>query len=577
MKFKYFLFIVFFINVVLFCTIFSFGQKTITPELIKELESQIISNPQKVINTLYSYEKQVKKGKFPDSLAIWFYHTMADAYYYKQNFRKAIKYYDKELNLLIKNSTDKNKLVRVYYNLGSISFNTSNYYKSSSYYEKALKIALNLKDNFLLLQIYKALSKSYEKQAKFKKAYNAFKKYSYYKDKVYKIKSTEKIALLKDKLTQEQRQKIKKEKELKQKKEELLKTKTKLTETEAINKLLEKDAIIKKQQINRLRLEKELKEQQIKIKEAEARRKAEKIKAQRRIIMLISALVLLIIVFSAFVLFLFARLKKTHKLVLKQKSKIEIQNKKIRDSINYAKQIQQALLPWQETIAQHFPENFIFFKPRDIVSGDFYWLAQRDKYTYLAAVDCTGHGVPGAFMSMLGIAFLTDIVNLGETPPTPLEILEKLREYIFLALKDKDDGMDMALIRYDKTTNEILFSGANNSLILISNDGLIEYKPTKSPIGKYIKPKPFKQEKVSFSGNTMLYMFSDGYIDQFGGNDGSKFMKKRFKKLLQSIWKLPMEVQKTTLEENLEQWISQPDKKYQQTDDILIIGIRLKT
>ncbi len=557
-----------------FISFYSQAQDKLTPEILKSIEPQVVTNPRNVTTTLSQYEKQVRKGKVSDSIASWYYHVMGDAYYYQQNLKKALKYYDKELSIISK-TADKRKLVRNYFNLGTISYDMKNYWKATGYYEKALKLALSLKDNYLLLQIYKALSKSYEKQAKYRKAYEAYQKYSYYKDKVYKIKSTEKIALLKEKFTQERREKLRKEKELTRKKAELSQTKTKLSEAEAINKLLEKDAIIKKQQINRLRLEKELRDQQIKVKEAEARRKSEKIKAQRRIILLISVLVVVVIIFSFFVLHLFARLKKTHKLVLTQKTEIELQNKKIRDSINYAKQIQHALLPWPDTIAKHFPENFVFFKPRDIVSGDFYWLTTRDKYTYLAVADCTGHGVPGAFMSMLGIAFLTDIVNGGTSAPEPSQVLEKLREYIFLALKDKDDGMDMVLLRFDKESGEILFSGANNPLIVIDEVGLHEYKPTRAPIGRYIKTIPFKQQQVDINGTVMLYMFSDGYIDQFGGPEGNKFMKKRFKKLLQSIWKLPMEAQKSALDETLNEWKTQPDKNYPQTDDILVMGIRI--
>ncbi len=568
--------IILFVLLSFFIPLYIQAQNKLTSEILKSVEPQVVTNPKKVTSTLSQYEKQVRKGKVADSIASWFYHLMGDAYYYQQNLKKALKYYDKELNIIQK-TADKRKLVRNYFNLGTISYDLKNYWKATNYYEKALQLARPLKDNFLLLQIYKALSQAYEKQAKNKKAYEAFKKYSHYKDKVYKIKSTEKIALLKEKFSQERQKKLEKEKELNRKQAELTETKTKLSETEAINKLLEKDAIIKKQQINRLRLEKQLKEQQIKAKEAEARRKAEKIKAQRRIILLISALVIVVILFSFFVLHLFARLKKTHKLVLAQKTEIEIQNKKIRDSINYARQIQHALLPWPDTIGKHFRNHVVFFKPRDIVSGDFYWLTSRGKYTYLAVADCTGHGVPGAFMSMLGIAFLTDIVNSNKDAPEPAQVLEKLREYIFLALKDKDDGMDMVLLRFDQTSGEILFSGANNPLIVIDEKGLTEYKPTRAPIGRYIKNLPFKQATVTINGTGMLYMFSDGYIDQFGGQEGGKFMKKRFKKLLESIWKLPMDAQELALEQTLNEWTHQPEKTYPQTDDILVMGIRFES
>ncbi|RKX17374.1 MAG: hypothetical protein DRP35_11025, partial [Candidatus Zixiibacteriota bacterium] len=194
---------------------------------------------------------------------------------------------------------------------------------------------------------------------------------------------------------------------------------------------------------------------------------------------------------------------------------------------------------------------------------------------YFTVADCTGHGVPGAFMSMLGIAFLTDIVNRSSKLLSTSEVLENLRSYIKLALQEKDDGMDMAMLRFDFKKKEVEFSGANNPLIIVRKNELLEFKPTHAPVGRYIKNIPFKAEKIKLKKGDMLYIFSDGYIDQFGGKDGNKFMKKQFKELLVEISEKSMNTQKEKLDKIMLTWRKQPTKEYPQLDDILVVGIKI--
>jgi len=261
--------------------------------------------------------------------------------------------------------------------------------------------------------------------------------------------------------------------------------------------------------------------------------------------------------------------------IVKQKEIVEQVNKDITDSINYAKNIQEALLPKPQEF-KILPESFVLFKPRDIVSGDFYWVQQKNNILYIAAADCTGHGVPGAFMSMLGIAFLDEILNKYDELQAS-EILNKLRQNVIISLHQTEeeskskDGMDIALckINFDKKTIE--FAGANNPLYLIRDGEFKEFKGDKMPIGFHFKTDNFKNNLIEFKPNDRLYIFSDGYADQFGGPKGKKFKYKKFKELLLKIHKEPMFRQRIILYDTLAEW----SKGYEQLDDILVIGIKL--
>ncbi len=248
--------------------------------------------------------------------------------------------------------------------------------------------------------------------------------------------------------------------------------------------------------------------------------------------------------------------------------------KDITDSINYAKSIQRALLPKNNEIKSLFPESFVLFKPRDIVSGDFYWLAHREKKTYFALADCTGHGVPGGFMSMLGVAYLDEII--GANPSINADnLLNTLRHNIIVSLHHSDemsqskDGMDISLIIVDWDKNEIEFAGAYSSLYLIRNKQLNEFKGDKMPIGLHIRNHPFKMQIIPFLKGDSFYLFTDGYVDQFGGPKNKKFKHKSLKNLLLKIAHLPMSEQYETLDKNIEEWKGESS----QVDDITMAGI----
>jgi len=264
--------------------------------------------------------------------------------------------------------------------------------------------------------------------------------------------------------------------------------------------------------------------------------------------------------------------------VVKQKEILEEQKQEITDSIHYASRIQRAILPTETLTNPILKDYFILYKPRDIVSGDFYWTTIKDDRIVLTVADCTGHGVPGAFMSMLGVSFLNEIVN-EKGIVSPDEILNTLRGNIINALQQKEsyggskDGMDIALVSIDEKRKIIQYAGANNSLLVIREKQLSEIKADKMPIAIYLKMDSFLNHEIPYQKGDIIYLFSDGYTDQFGGPKGKKFMSKHFKEFLLSIHELPMITQQHKLDQRIEEWKTEGSQS--QNDDICVIGLRL--
>lgn len=256
--------------------------------------------------------------------------------------------------------------------------------------------------------------------------------------------------------------------------------------------------------------------------------------------------------------------------------KVEERTREIMDSIEYASRIQSALLPPGEELDALLPSYFILNKPRNIVSGDYYWLARKDQKVAVAVADCTGHGVPGAFMSILGMAYLNEILNKIGSISTD-QILNQLRTQVIKSLhqtgrsKEAKDGMEIALCVLDFDKKIIQFSGAFRPLYLYRENELIELKGDSMPIGYYHGENAlFRNQEMAFKENDMIYMFSDGYIDQLGGPNRKTYKSKRFKLLLKDIYQKPLSEQKKILESEYEEWKS----NYDQIDDILIMGVR---
>lgn len=298
------------------------------------------------------------------------------------------------------------------------------------------------------------------------------------------------------------------------------------------------------------------------------------ISSQEMFLILLLGFLLLLLVFI-YVIYKNHKQRKATNILLEQK------NKKITDSINYASRIQQSILLSDEEVKNIVPESFIFYQPRDIVSGDFYWLSEINEKVIIAAVDCTGHGVPGAFMSFIGHTLMNDIINERKIIQ-PSEILNKLHEGVVKLLRqdlgdmNSQDGMELSLCVYDKKSKILHYAGAMNPAYIIKNKEILILTPDERAIGgmdiyeKNNEKRYFTDKQIKISKNDILYLFSDGYADQFGGNENVKFNLSRFNDTLIEIHGKEMNEQKILLEKVINTWKG----NYKQIDDMLVIGVK---
>lgn len=323
------------------------------------------------------------------------------------------------------------------------------------------------------------------------------------------------------------------------------------------------------------------------------------------IIYIVIAIILIVVIVKLYTRRLKNENIRLEGIISERTAEIRKQKEELEDSILYARRIQRAMLPSKDILEESFPNHFILFKPRDVVSGDFYWMAKREGKVFIVAADCTGHGVPGAFMSLLGISFLNEIISKPEIENSS-KMLGDLREYVMTSLKqtgeeedETKDGMDLSLIILDKQQKTIQFSGAYNPLLLVRKltaDEIVKLKKgeelelqsgsvhndeylleqinaDKMPIGiSEKKLDPFTYTELDLKPGISLYMLSDGFVDQFGGPLGKKFMSRKFKKLILYIQDHPMSEQGKILDETLIEWIGELD----QIDDILVIGMKIE-
>jgi serine phosphatase RsbU (regulator of sigma subunit)/tetratricopeptide (TPR) repeat protein len=522
-------------------------------------------------NALKYYKKTLaydKETNFEKGLSNT-YNNIGLIYFRKGQHKKALSYYNKSLALKEK-IKDQIGIALCYNNIAEIFEAKNDLISAREYYEKALVIfetqghkrwtGLVLKDlSELLLKLGEVnLAEKYAR-----KSYLIAKKLGYPSNISHAAQTLSKISKLKGNY----------------------KNALDLFEIHT----LMKDSILSKDLVNNT------KQQQLKyefeknqaIKDAEYKKDLEILaeKEQRQKTISYGIAFVLIIVISLLV-FIFNRLKvtKRQKVIIEEqsaivetaKSELEEKNQEVIDSINYAKRIQDALLKSEEHESKHLPEHFVFFKPKDIVSGDFYWALEKDHHLYLAAADCTGHGVPGAFLTMLGNSFLNEI-NAVEKLLSPSEILNKLRSKIITELSqtgkgnDSLDGMDISLMRLDLNSNQLQWAGANNPLYIIKNEKLEIIKPDKESIGYNYEMTDFTNHNVDVKPGDNLYLFTDGFADQFGGPKGKKYMYKAFKEKLLSIHKFPINEQRELLSQDFNNWKGD----LSQIDDVCVIGLRI--
>ena len=259
-----------------------------------------------------------------------------------------------------------------------------------------------------------------------------------------------------------------------------------------------------------------------------------------------------------------------------QRSELQLRNKELTDSMNYARRIQAALLPAEHHIRRIFPDHFIYYRPKHIVSGDFYWISERDEKYFIAAADCTGHGVPGALMSMIGLELIQKIVNELKVDDTDQVLMTMNRELESAFFKEESgkalikDGIEMGICVIDRNTKVMEFSGAFLPVYIVRDDKLIEIKGDKKNVVQSFAMVSFNRSTFTLQEGDILYLFSDGYADQFGGPENKKFMYRRLRHILLTISKYPLADQQRILDETIGSWMEGHD----QIDDMMILGVK---
>ena len=504
-------------------------------------------------------------------------------YYQSGNNDDAIIYFKKSLKINEKQNK-KPDIIADLINIALAQQSNRNYTESVQNLERAESIARELADFVSLKNIYRTLSENYDKLG------NADKSNEY-----SELATTINNHLQKEEINQADTRTKEAEAETFATKIES-QTKDKKIKQISREQQLTLDSLIKQKELTDLR-EKESKHL---VKEFQDNEKLHK--ARQRVIYIIIgslALILVLVISSLIIISKQLREKKNANIqleknniqILDQKKEIEqqrdlanIQKNKITDSILYAQRIQNAVLPPISLIERALPEMMILFRPRDIVSGDFYWMTEKEGFVLIAVVDCTGHGVPGAFMSMLGTAFLNDIINKTTfnrhiRSLNAAEILNQLKNLVINSLHQSDsstenkDGMDIALCIIDIERKHLQFAGAHNPVYIVRNHNLIQLAGDPMPIGIYkASNESFTNHNFELEEDDLLYLFTDGYYDQFGGPKGLKMLSATFRNFILDICDKPMDTQKRLLEDFYDQWRG----NRQQMDDVTVIGFKFK-
>lgn len=529
------------------------------------------------------YEKMNSKG--PDYAACL--NNLANVYKELNDHKKSVEYYLKALEIFQNSNAKNSDLATLLINIGDEYEMGSNFNKALEYYQKAMKLQEEVDNKegmarslFHIASIHNQMKNHqaaldcYNKSLSISQEINVT---ALYLSNLQKLSDTYKMLGQIDKAL-----------ELK---DQYIIAKEIVVNQEMNGKLTEMQT----------KYDSDKKQHQIEIMGKEKEVQA----ARQRMIVIASVIGLLTLLITVFFIYNRYRMKKKshadlevrNQQIMQQKEEIEAQrdeieiqkhlveekNLEVMDSIRYAKRIQAAILPRADYIDSFLSDYFIIFKPKDIVSGDYYWMTKRGNWLVIVAADCTGHGVPGAFMSMLGISFLNEIVSKPHVTTAALA-LNDLRAYVVKSLQQKGlvgeqkDGMDLVFTAINTDTLEMHFAGANNPLYHVRNGELTEYKADKMPIAIYEEMKPFTDNIIQLQKGDSIYMSSDGYEDQFGGPKGKKFMSKQFKNTVIAMQDKTMKEQGEFLDKAIEDWKSFIDpvtnEPFAQIDDILVIGVR---
>lgn len=491
-------------------------------------------NQDKFESALYYYrfvEENLEKENFTEYYP-YIYNGMAVCFDAQKKPEKAIEYYEKSKQAVLKYTPDDiSSLATAYNNIGNIQNDIGQYSSAVFNLSEALELFKKIDEKSSIADVYFNLSLAYRKLEMYEESNNYMMDYVNLNDSI---------------MDEDNRQTI-------------------------------HDLSIK--------YESEKKEQQNKILAKDNEKKQLSIYFSLAGLILVFLILLIIFRNNRIKARINRKLEEQNHLIEEQKAVVveqhlllEEKNTEITDSIKYAKRIQGAILPPEQKWNSILPKSFILNKPKDILSGDFYWIAENDSHIFVAAADCTGHGVPGALISIVNFNLLNKAV-LERGLEQPSEILDAVNGWLTESLNQGadestiKDGMDIALISIHKSSGKILYSGANNPLYVFQGDELTEYKSDKFPVGAFLNEslQRFTTKEIAAASGDHLYLFSDGFADQFGGPDGKKYKYKQFKDSLQEASKLQVDRQKDFLNKAHADWCG----SLEQTDDVLVIGIKL--
>ena len=592
------------------------GDKQVIGKLYNNI-GEVYRNQSNYVKALEYYIKALKEiEEIGDKQEVAnCYNNIGIVYIRQPDYPKALEYYSKALELR-KGIGDRKGIGQCYISIGSVYYKQHYFPKALNFYLKGLEINEEIGDKQELGECYSNIGNIYKKQRAYSKALkqylSALKINEDIGDKkgigaCYNDMSETYDSLLNYKLAIEYgiiALKINKEiKNIDQEQESYKNladayAKTGVFKEAYINNThynLLTDSIYSttnNKQLSDLKTNVEIEKKEAEFKAKEDAQQVitnEEKKRQQFVIYAVGSLLVLVLIFAVFMFNRFKVTQKQKHIIEEQKQLVEENQKQIIDSITYAKRIQHALLTSEKYISNYVKEFFVLFKPKDIVSGDFYCAIHLNDRFYLATADCTGHGVPGAFMSMLGINFLNEIM-IEKNITRPDQILNQLRDEIIAALnpdgsaEESKDGMDISLCCFDFKTNTLEYASANNGIYIARKNSpafalesgrtleLIELKPDKMPVGKHTGDiKPFTYNKIQLQPGDIVYAYTDGYADQFGGEKGKKYKYKQLEESLLTNSHKALEIQKEILLGTFNAWKG----NLEQVDDVTLIGIKI--
>lgn len=465
------------------------------------------------------------------------YNNLGTVCFAKKDYEGALKNFNRSLQIKLE-SGDSTRLPSAYRSISEVYMEQKKYALAEDNLRKAEAVARRVGEREALMQVYKSLAQLHEATGDYRAALKEYRLSDAYHDTLLNEENTQKSMRAKMQFD--------------------------------FDKKAAADSIANAEAQ--------------KVKDAELAARDSQLKQATTVRYALFGGIVLALIFGGFMFNRFSVTRKQKAIIEQQKSVVEEQkeiveekNKEILDSINYAQRIQSAILPVASELEQLFPDAFVLYRPKDIVSGDFYWIANKGDDVFIAVADCTGHGVPGGFMSMLGTSLLNEVV-LEKNTQEPGEILDLLRVKIILALKQKGesgenkDGMDMVLCRVNRKKNLLSFAAANNPLWVLRNGTMEEWKADKQPVGIHTGAQQlFTQHEIVLQSGDCVYLFTDGFADQFGGPKGKKYKYKQLQETIAANAALPMKEQSNRLAQSFLDWKG----NLEQVDDVCVIGIRI--